>query len=130
MSPFQQKVIEIVRTIPYGKATSYGQIALYCGMPRAAREVGWTLRQSKVDMPWWRVVNNSGRISIDGNMEADKNLQKKLLSAEGIEIGDDFTFDIEKYRWIMPEEEVKKLQLSEEQINKILAKYSQTPLNF
>lgn len=123
MSPFQQKVIDIVRQIPYGKVASYGQIALYSGMPRAAREVGWTLKQVKEDMPWWRVVNNSGRISIDGNMTADKNLQKKLLCSEGVEIKDDYTFEIEKYRWIMPFDQLKKLQLSEEYIQKVMGKY-------
>lgn len=123
MSDFSKKVIEIVRQIPYGKVASYGQIALYCGMPRAAREVGWTLRLVKEDMPWWRVVNNEGRISIDGNRDADKNLQSKLLRAEGIEVKGDYTFEIEKYRWIMPFDQLKKLQLSEEYIQKVMGKY-------
>lgn len=130
MSEFQKKVIELIRLIPYGNVASYGQIALYAGMPRAGREVGWTLRQVKEDMPWWRVVNNSGRISIDGNMEADKDLQKKLLEAEGIAIEDDYTFAIEKYRWIMSEEMLMKLQLPEEYIQRVMAKYRQGQLSF
>lgn len=124
MSEFSDKVVQIVKMIPYGKVVSYGQIALYCGMPRSAREVGWTLKRSGEDIPWWRVVNNEGRISIDGNFEADKPLQKKLLEAEGIEVSEDFTFPIEKYRWIMPLDEVKKLQLSDEYVEKIQMKYA------
>ncbi|MDP3941821.1 MAG: MGMT family protein [bacterium] len=123
MSPFQQKVIDLIRLIPQGKVASYGQIALYAGLPRAAREVGGILKQTKEDLPWWRVVNNEGRISIEGNWEADKGLQKKLLIAENVEVREDFAFDIEKYRWIMPESEVRKLQLPSEYIDRIIEKH-------
>lgn len=128
MSEFAKKVVEIVKLIPEGKVASYGQIALYCGMPRSAREVGWTLKRTSENIPWWRVVNNQGRISIDGNFEADKPLQKKLLENEGIDISSDFTFDIETYRWIMPIADVKKLQLSDEYIEKIQTKFAQEKL--
>lgn len=127
-SPFQQKVIALIRLIPAGRVASYGQIALYAGLPRAAREVGGILKQTQEDLPWWRVINNAGRISIEGNWDADKPLQSKLLQAEGIEVSKDFTLDIEKYRWIMPESEVRKLQLPPEYIEKIIAKYAQMPL--
>jgi methylated-DNA-protein-cysteine methyltransferase-like protein len=127
-SPFKQKVIDLVRQVPYGNVASYGQIALYAGLPRAAREVGSILKETKEDLPWWRVVNNAGRISIEGNWEADKPLQAKLLRAEGIEIRDDYSFDIEMVRWRMPEDEVRKLQLPSEYIERIIAKYSQLSL--
>lgn len=123
MLSFKQRVIDIIRLIPHGKVVSYGQIALYAGLPRAAREVGWILKASKDDMPWWRVLNNSGRISIEGNWEADKTLQSKLLSAEDIVVREDFTLDIEKYRWRISEEEAKKLQLPQEEIERIVEKY-------
>ncbi len=128
MSIFKQKVIDLVRMIPQGKVASYGQIALYAGLPRAAREVGWILNgtEGKVDLPWWRVVNNTGYLSIRGPVVSDKELQRKLLRAEGIEVREDFTFGIEKYRWIMPEEEVRKLQLPVEYIEKIIEKYRST----
>lgn len=127
-SAFKQKVIAIIRLIPHGRVASYGQIALYAGLPRAAREVGGILKETQEDLPWWRVLNNAGKISIDGNWNADKPLQSKLLRAEGIEVREDFTLDIKKYRWIMPEEEVRKLQLPDEYIEKILVKYSQLSL--
>ncbi len=122
-SSFKERVINIIRLIPHGKVASYGQIALYAGLPRAAREVGWILKASKDDMPWWRVLNNRGRISIEGNWEADKGLQRKLLEAEDIEIREDFTLDIEQYRWRITQEEAKKLQLPHEAIERIIQKY-------
>lgn len=124
MSSFKEKVIQIVRMIPRGKVASYGQVALYCGLPRVAREVGWTLRSMQEDVPWWRVINNAGRVSIEGNFHADKSTQSALLRAEGVEVSEDFTLDIEKYRWRISEEEVKKLQLPEEIIQRVVEKYS------
>lgn len=124
MSPFKDKVIQVVRMIPHGKVASYGQVALYCGLPRAAREVGWVLKSAQEDLPWWRVVNNSGRISIEGNWNADKPTQAKLLRAEGVEVKEDYTFDIEQYRWRIDDAEVKKLQLPSDILEKIIEKYS------
>lgn len=123
MSPFKQKVIYIIRMIPYAKVASYGQVALYAGTPRSAREVGWILNStegSPIDLPWWRVVNNKGYLSIRGTVMNDKEVQKKLLRAEGIEVTDGFMLDMETYRWRISETEVKKLQLPEEYIERIL----------
>lgn len=119
-SQFKQKVITFVSMIPYGKVVSYGQIAVYIGAPRAARQVGWILRElgTNKDIPWWRVVNKEGRISISGNFEADRELQKKLLESEGIEIND-FQVDMGKYRFIADEKMLKKLQLNEESIDNL-----------
>ena len=101
-SPFKQKVIEVVSKIPHGKVASYGQVALYVGFPRGARQVGWILREfGDNKVPWWRVINKSGVISIKGNWNADKDLQKKLLEAENVEVLDDFKVKIEKYRFTL-----------------------------
>ncbi|MEN9407615.1 MAG: hypothetical protein RLZZ455_831 [Candidatus Parcubacteria bacterium] len=127
-SEFKKRVIALIRLIPHARVASYGQIALYAGLPRAAREVGGILKESQEDLPWWRVLNNAGRISIEGNWNADKPLQSKLLQAEGVEVSEDFTLDIEKYRWRMSEREIRMLQLPEEYIAKIIAKYSQLSL--
>jgi methylated-DNA-protein-cysteine methyltransferase related protein len=124
VASFKEKVIHVVRMIPYGCVASYGQVALYCGLPRAAREVGWTLKNTSEDVPWWRVVNNAGRISIEGNWEVGKEDQARLLRAEGVELREDFSFDIEKYRWRIHEDEVRRLQLPQEIVRKIVEKYS------
>ena len=69
---FYEQVYAVVRLIPAGKVTSYGRIAAMLGSPNAARAVGYALRALKdtgdepehVDIPWQRVVNSQGRISI------------------------------------------------------------------
>jgi methylated-DNA-protein-cysteine methyltransferase-like protein len=96
---FKEKVIAIIKAIPQGKVMSYGQVAAWAGSPRAARQVGFILRSSDLDsLPWQRVVNNQGQISIKGNAGASKDLQHSLLQAEGVEVGGDYTIVIEWYR--------------------------------
>ena len=101
MTLFQRLVLERVLEIPYGKVVSYSQIAVSIGSPRGARQVGWILRsmESQPDMPWWRVINNAGRITIKGNLLNDAERQRALLRSEGVVVADDFTLAIEEYRY-------------------------------
>jgi len=121
MSKFKDGVYKVVRLIPKGKVMSYGQVALYAGVPRGARQVGWMLNQSKESdgIPWWRVVNNKGRVSIKAFIySADE--QRELLRQEGLKISDDFTFNIEKYRFAPSIKFIKKLELDPLYLEKIL----------
>jgi methylated-DNA-protein-cysteine methyltransferase-like protein len=102
MSTFKQKVIAFIKKVPKGKVVSYGQVAAAAGSPRAARQVGGILRAldpSAGKIPWWRVLNNKGIISIKGNWTATKEIQKKLLEKEGVKITEDFSLDMQKYRF-------------------------------
>jgi len=102
MDNFRQQVIAFVKKIPKGKVASYGQVAAACGHPRAPRQVGAILRGLNISdgkIPWWRVVNNKGLISIKGNWTATKELQRDLLVKEGIKVSDGFILDMEKYRY-------------------------------
>ena len=42
---FSQRVGIVCRAIPAGKVATYGQIALLCGKPRNARQVGYALNR-------------------------------------------------------------------------------------
>lgn len=127
-SEFKNKMIQVIRWTPRGKVVSYGQVAVYVGVPRAARQVGRILRslEGKIDLPWWRVVNNAGRITIKGNLYNDQEIQKKLLEAEGILVRDDFTFDINAYRFYPSRELLKKMGLNKEYLTMIHEKYFPT----
>ena len=100
MPNFKTRVIEIIKAIPRGKVASYGQIAVYAEIPRAARAVGMILNKlpSDTTIPWWRVVNNSGKLSIRGSIFS-RDDQKSLLESEGIKFKKEYEFEIEKYRW-------------------------------
>lgn len=96
---FKERVIHIIQAIPEGKVMSYGQVAAAAGSPRAARQVGGILRASNLDaLPWWRVINGRGYISIKGSFEATPQLQKQLLVAEGVEVSTDLQVNMVRYR--------------------------------
>lgn len=112
MSAFSDAVVRVVQAIPRGRVMSYGQVALYVGMPRAARQVGWTLnRLEGVDMPWWRVANNAGRVSIKSFTHPALE-QAKLLESEGVELTKELTFDIDRYRYLPSDAELSKWRKS------------------
>jgi methylated-DNA-protein-cysteine methyltransferase related protein len=112
MVDFKENVIVFIKRIPRGKVVSYGQVAAACGSPRAARQVGGILKSLEIyenneinrnslerRIPWWRVVNSKGMISIKGNWTATKELQKQFLEQEGILVGNNFSIDMEKYQF-------------------------------
>lgn len=101
MPTFKQSVINFISRVPKARVVSYGQVAAAAGSPRAARQVGGILRalDENQKIPWWRVINNQGVISIKGNWTATKDLQKTLLEKEGIEVSKDFKVDMDKYRF-------------------------------
>ena len=80
--------------------TTYGTIATLAGVPRGGRLVGGVLHfnSEKYNLPWHRVVNRKGYISIK-SLHHPKQLQKALLEGEGIEVSKDFMIDLQKYGW-------------------------------
>ena len=86
--------------IPEGQVASYGQIAKLAGLPRrAARMVGRALGSAPpaMQLPWHRVVNAQGRISIPRSSRGFER-QCELLEREGIEVRDG-QLDMDRYRW-------------------------------
>jgi len=98
-SPFHQKAKQVIRRIPKGKVATYGQIAVLAGDARGSRQVSWVLHScSESDkLPWHRVINSQGRISLPKNMGYE--LQRALLSDEGIEFGLRDTIDLVRFQW-------------------------------
>jgi methylated-DNA-protein-cysteine methyltransferase-like protein len=125
MSEFKKRVLKIITEVPYGTVVSYGQVAIYAGAPRAARQVGWILNQTegKISVPWWRVVNNQGRISIKGTRYNTPEIMKKLLESEGVKVNNNMEFNIEEYRFRASEKDLKRWKLPELYIEKIHQNY-------
>ena len=96
-----EQIYRTVATIPSGYLASYGQVAAAAGFYRGARLVGWALRALPPDssLPWHRVINQKGVISIV-NPQHPKTQQQLLLEAEGIEIcQENGIFRIVNPRW-------------------------------
>ena len=91
---FNPIVWAIVRQIPYGKVSSYGQIASMIPPPPRvdpltyahvrARWVGTAMRLSVGgDLPWHRVINSQGTIS-NLPQPGAREEQRRRLEAEGV----------------------------------------------
>jgi methylated-DNA-protein-cysteine methyltransferase-like protein len=100
---FYDRVYAYVRGVPRGQVVTYGQVALELGAPAAARAVGYALHHlpGSTDVPWWRVVNASGGISLRGRGEA-ADVQRQKLTREGVVFGPGDRVDLRRYRWVGP----------------------------
>ncbi|MHB0988491.1 MAG: MGMT family protein [Bellilinea sp.] len=99
---YQQIVYAIVRQIPSGLVASYGQVARIAGGGVSARMVGYALAAlpQGSDVPWQRVINVQGKISLPGFGRA---VQEDLLREEGVQISPDGRIDLERFGWNGPE---------------------------
>ncbi len=80
-----ERIWKAVAEIPRGSVASYGGIARRAGLPRRARLVGHALKvaPAKLQLPWHRVVNAQGRISLPAGSKAHRT-QRRLLEEEGV----------------------------------------------
>ncbi|MDO6562263.1 MGMT family protein [Amphritea sp. 1_MG-2023] len=84
-NPAYELIWQVVAAIPPGKVATYGQVAQMAGMPGAARMVGRCLSQlpSETKLPWFRVINARGRVSLPVDSEGYAK-QVVLLQEEGV----------------------------------------------
>jgi methylated-DNA-protein-cysteine methyltransferase related protein len=81
-------ILNVVAIVPYGKVVSYGQVAAMAGLPKHARLVGRVLSRMDEDseIPWHRVINSQGRISLSRLDDHGYNVQQAKLLSEGVAI--------------------------------------------
>jgi methylated-DNA-protein-cysteine methyltransferase-like protein len=104
---FFKKVYAATKKIPYGKVTTYGDIAEACGIRSAARTVGWALNGCGPDIPAHRVVNRYGALT--GKIHfGDPNLMEELLRNEGIEFDKNGCVRLDKHLWKPKTKNIKK----------------------
>lgn len=77
-------ILEEIRSIPYGKVDTYGNIAARSGYPNSARQVARILHSlsAKEKLPWHRVVGRRGIIALKGQAKEEQIL---LLRSEGVD---------------------------------------------
>jgi len=109
---FNRKVWSLVRQIPPGKVSTYGQIAALLPPPPGmdpksylafgARWVGGAMAACPQDVPWQRVINSQGKVSlrpIGGGTH-----QRELLELEGIVFDEHDRVDLKRFAWDGPSE--------------------------
>jgi O-6-methylguanine DNA methyltransferase len=95
--PFSARVLTVVRRIPPGRVSTYGDVAAMAGRPRAARAVGNIMKTcGRRDVPCHRVIAAGGRLGGYGGSEA---LKRALLVAEGIVVSGSKVRDLGRIRF-------------------------------
>ena len=99
-TPFTARVIRIIASIPRGRVSTYGIIAAHANYPQGARQVARILHSSsaKYDLPWHRVINREGRISLRPGAGYER--QRSLLEEEGVIFDDSGRVDFTKFLWL------------------------------
>ncbi len=104
MGEFSDKVFEIVRQVPSGKVTTYGQVASLMGRPQSGRYVGFALRNNPEPysdgegIPCHRVLFKNGSL-VPGFAFGGPDVQRKLLEDEGVTFVDNDRVDLEAHLW-------------------------------
>lgn len=78
-----RRIIDVIRSLRDGEVVTYGEIAEDAGYPKLSRLVGRILATTDEELPWWRVVNSTGRL-VPGN----EREQTALLKAEGVQVAE------------------------------------------
>lgn len=108
---FNNQVWEIVRQIPSGKVATYGQIAGLVPTPPemsvkdyaafGARWVGGAMAACPADVPWQRVINAQGQISL--RRGGGPIRQRQLLEDEGVVFDDRERVNLAQFGWKGPD---------------------------
>jgi alkylated DNA nucleotide flippase Atl1 len=81
---FHGKVHALVKKVPAGLVTTYGDVAAALGSRSVARQVGYAMAAiDDPSVPWWRVVAAGGRLAA-----RSVRAQQRALRAEGVVVKD------------------------------------------
>ena len=83
---FRDQVCAVVRQVPEGRVTTYGDVGAVLGSSRVARQVGYALSAmtpGESDIPWHRVVNARGQVSVRTGGKVSRT-QRQKLGREGV----------------------------------------------
>jgi methylated-DNA-protein-cysteine methyltransferase related protein len=113
VNPAYRRIYRVVRRIPRGRVATYGVVARLAGRPGAARTVGWALSAlpDEGDVPWWRVLNAAGRISLGSRAGVGAGagaasraghaavVQRALLLREGVRFAPTGVVSLARFGW-------------------------------
>ncbi|TFH30876.1 MAG: MGMT family protein [Promethearchaeota archaeon] len=98
LHPFTQAVLQVIYAIPAGKVQTYGGVARLAGNPRGARQVARILHSlsKKYHLPWHRVINSQGKISLDPTGAEEQRL---LLITEDVSFLPSGKVKLDQHLW-------------------------------
>ncbi|MFZ2125134.1 MAG: MGMT family protein [Candidatus Saccharimonadales bacterium] len=96
VSGFRDKVYEIIKQVPRGMVTTYGDVAALCGSPASARIVGGIAHYGDSELPWHRLVNRFGGLA--SGFPGGREVQEQLLLQEGVSCTNHFVDNFDSIR--------------------------------
>jgi methylated-DNA-protein-cysteine methyltransferase related protein len=95
-----RRIYDVVSRIPRGRVATYGQVASLARLPRQPRLVGYALHAlpAGTRVPWFRVVNARGAISLRASGLGFEDIQARLLAREGVRFVDG-AIPLDRYQW-------------------------------
>jgi methylated-DNA-protein-cysteine methyltransferase-like protein len=94
---FREKVESLIAQVPYGKVTTYGDLAALAGHAHASRVVGGVAHYGNESLPWHRLVNRFGGLA--NGYYGGREVQAKHLLDEGITCTDFIVDNFKEIRW-------------------------------
>lgn len=105
----RDRVYELMAQLPIDRVTTYGDLAVMAGSPRAARIVGGIAHTGPVELPWHRLVNAQGGLAV--GFPGGRDVQRQLLLQDDIECDEQWHVkDFGERRW-RPEWNERNLRL-------------------
>lgn len=94
---FRQRIETFMTQVPYGKVTTYGDLAGLAGQANASRIVGGIAHFGDQDLPWHRLVNRFGGLA--AGFHGGRETQAQLLEQEGITCTNYIVDNFKELRW-------------------------------
>lgn len=104
-SEFREKIYALMKNVPHGQVTTYGDIAGMAGYANASRIVGGVAHYGPSELPWHRLVNRFGGLA--AGFHGGREAQQQLLEAEGITCTNFIVDDFEVRRWRPNEKQMR-----------------------
>ena len=106
---YYSQVWDLVRQIPAGRVATYGQLARIIPPPGGMdpksyrafgpRWIGGAMAACPEGVPWQRVINAKGEISLRPGAET----QRRLLEEEGVTFDERGRVDLARFGWAGPD---------------------------
>ncbi|HVA57918.1 MAG: MGMT family protein [Gemmatimonadaceae bacterium] len=95
------RIYAVTRKIPRGRVATYGQVARLAGLAGHARQVGFAMAalRAGVRVPWHRVINAEGRVSLRRDGPGAGIRQRQLLEREGVVFNAAGRVSLVRYQW-------------------------------